>query len=243
MARSQEPRRSGNRLLDGLPDPERARLLSQMRTVALRPRQRLYRAGEVVRSVHFPVSGLVSLMTPLLDGRSIETATVGNEGMVGVEAVLGPAPLPNCEAMAQVAGESLVVAAEALRAEVERNPRLRELVLAYVVALLAQVSQAVACNGVHEVQQRAARWLLETHDRVGADTFELTHEFLADMLGVTRPSVTIAARTLQEAGLIRYSRGVVTVLDREALEEASCECYRAIRRAHERALGPWAGPS
>ncbi|HXF57623.1 MAG TPA: Crp/Fnr family transcriptional regulator [Actinomycetota bacterium] len=231
------PNRSGNRLLDALPEGERGRLTSAMRRVPLQPRQLLHRMGEALHTAYFPVSGLVSLVTRLTDGRTIEAAAVGNEGMVGVEAVLSGDQLPNTQAMAQVAGEALAIEAGALRAEVERNPWFRRLLLAYLQALLGQVSQAVACNGVHEVHQRAARWLLETHDRVGRDTFELTHEFLAEMLGVTRPSVTIAARTLQAAGLIRYTRGTVTILDRGGLEEASCECYQAIRRIHDQVLG------
>lgn len=237
MRGSGAPTRSGNRLLDALSEPDRGRLVSDMRRVPLRPRQLLHWTGQALRTVYFPVSGLVSLVIHLANGRTIEAAAVGNEGMVGVEAVLSGDQLPNTRAMAQVAGEALAVEAGALRAEVDRNPTLRRLLLAYLQALLGQVSQAVACNGVHEVHLRAARWLLETHDRVGADTFELTHEFLAEMLGVTRPSVTIAARTLQAAGLIRYARGTVTILDRGGLEEASCECYQAIRRIHDRALG------
>ena len=128
--------------------------------------------------------------------------------------------------------------ADAFRVEVDGDRQLRDLMLVYLQALFAQISQAVACNSVHEIEQRTAKWLLETHDRVHRDTFPLTQELLAQMLGVTRPSVTVAARTLQQAGLIRYRRGEITVLDRDGLEEAACECYQSTREAYERLIAP-----
>jgi CRP-like cAMP-binding protein len=225
---------TGNRLLDGLPDADRTRLLATLHRTPLRPHELLHEPGRAIRTVYFPLSGVISLMTSLSDGRSIETATIGNEGLAGVHALLGGGPLDNGLAMGQVPGEMLAMAADTLRAAVNDNGKLRALLLAYTQALFAQISQAVACNSVHEIQQRTAKWLLETHDRVPGDSFTLTQEFLAAMLGVTRPSVTVAARTLQQAGLIRYSRGQITVLDRDGLEEAACECHRATRNAYER---------
>lgn len=191
-----------------------------------------------MRHVYFPIYGVISLMTPLVDGAPIETATVGNEGMVGVHAFPRGGPLGNTQAIGQVPGEMLTLGADAFRAEVEGGGKLRSLMLAYTQALFAQISQAVACNASHDIQQRTAKWLLETHDRAGGgDTFELTQEFLADMLGVTRPSVSVSARALQQAGLIRYRRGEITILDRKALEASSCECYEAVRKERERLLG------
>jgi CRP-like cAMP-binding protein len=230
--RAVEP--AGNRLLAALPGVDRDCLRAILHRTRLRPHAILQEPGQAIRDVYFPLSGVISLMTPLTDGRCIETATIGNEGMAGVHAFLGGGPLDNGQAMAQVPGEALVMDADTFRAETNGNGKLPVLMLAYMQALFAQIAQAVACNGVHEIQQRTAKWLLQTHDRVQGDTFQLTQEFLADMLGVTRPSVTVAARTLQHAGLIRYSRGQITVLDRAGLEEAACECHQATRNVYER---------
>jgi CRP-like cAMP-binding protein len=194
----------------------------------------LHRPGASMRHVYFPLSGVISLMTPLADGSAVETATVGNEGMVGIHAFLGGGTLGNSQAMGQVAGESLRMTADHFRVEIDGNGKLRQIMFAYAQALFAQISQGVACNGVHSIQHRCARWLLEAHDRAGSDQFVLTQEFLADMLAVRRPSVTVAARTLQQAGVITYERGRITVLDRKRLEEASCECYKAIKAEYRR---------
>jgi CRP-like cAMP-binding protein len=231
-------RNTGNRLLDALPDEERMRIRGKMSQVPLRPHDMLMEQGQPMRQVYFPLAGVISLMTPLTKGRAIETATIGNEGMVGVHAFLGGGVLGNALAMGQVSGEMLTLNVDTFRAEVEGEGKLYALMLTYTQALFAQISQAVACNVVHEIQQRTAKWLLETHDRAaGADTFDLTQEFLADMLGVTRPSVSVAARTLQNAGLITHRRGSISVLDRLALEEASCECYGVVRREYDRLVG------
>jgi CRP-like cAMP-binding protein len=190
-----------------------------------------------MRKVYFPTSGVISLMTPLEDGGAIETATIGYEGMVGVHAFLGGGGLSSLLAMSQVPGEMLVMDVDHFRAEATAPGKLPAVLHAYTQALFAQISQAVACNVSHEIQQRTAKWLLQTHDRAKADSFELTQEFLADMLGVTRPSVTVAARSLQSAGLISYRRGGISVLDRAGLEDASCECYGATQREYERLIG------
>jgi CRP-like cAMP-binding protein len=234
---AQEDRTSSrNRLLDMLPNGERTALVSRMKLRPITPRDLLQTPGEPMREVHFPLTGMISLMTPLANGTAIETATVGREGMVGVHAFLGGGPLGNGQAMSQVAGEMLSLNADTFRAIVDGDGKLRTVMLAYTRALMAQVGQAVACNGVHEIQQRTAKWLLQTHDRVDGDEFELTQEFLADMLAVTRPSVSVAAHTLQAAGLIRYRRGSIAILDRPGLEEASCECYAAVRAEYARLM-------
>jgi CRP-like cAMP-binding protein len=208
-----------NRLLELLPNGERHRLEAGMHRIPIKPHDMLHRPGETMRNVYFPLWGVISLMTPLEDGSAVETATIGNEGMVGIHAFFGGGVLGNAQAMGQVPGETL-----------QMN--------AYSQALFAQISQGVACNGVHSIQDRCARWLLESHDRAGSDQFMLTQEFLSDMLGVRRPSVTVAARTLQQAGVIEYERGRITVLDRRALEEASCECYRVITAEYRRLVTP-----
>jgi CRP-like cAMP-binding protein len=228
--------RTQNRLIDMLPNGERVDLVSRVDRIPITPHDMLHAIGRPIRDVYFPISGVISLMTPLQDGTAVETATVGNEGMVGVHAFLGGGASGNGQAMSQVPGEMFSIRADSFRAFIEGDGKMRDIMRAYTQALFAQIGQAVACNGVHPIQQRAAKWLLETHDRVDGDEFQLTQEFLADMLGVTRPSVTVAARTLQNAGLITYRRGKVAVLDRPGLEAASCECYATVRDEYARLM-------
>lgn len=230
---SPSPQRS-NQLLERVPNDERQRLEASMTLIAVKPHDILYWPGQTIRHVYFPLWGVVSLMTPLENGSSVETATIGNEGMVGIHAFLGGGVIGTSQAMGQVAGESLRMNADHFRAELEGDGKLREVMLTYSQALIAQISQGVACNGVHSIQERCARWLLESHDRAGSDVFVLTQEFLSDMLAVRRPSVTVAARTLQKAGVIEYARGRINVLDRPGLEEASCECYRVVKQEFRR---------
>jgi CRP-like cAMP-binding protein len=231
-----EAARTNNRLLDMLPNGERIELVSRMERVPITPHDMIQPPGQSISDVYFPITGVISLMTPLEDGTAIETATVGNEGMAGIHAFLGGGILGNAQAMSQVPGEMFTIRADTFRAFVEGDGKMRDIMLAYTQVLFAQIGQAVACNGVHEIQQRTAKWLLETHDRVEGDEFQLTQEFLADMLGVTRPSVSVAAGILQSAGLITYRRGTVVVLDRPRLEESSCECYAVVRDEYVRLM-------
>jgi CRP-like cAMP-binding protein len=226
-----------NMLLELLPNDERTRLEAATRRIPIEPHDVMQRPGEDMRHVYFPLRGVISLMTPLEDGSTVETATIGNEGMVGIYAFLGGGGIENAQAIGQVPGEALRMDADHFRAEVDGGGKLRQVLFAYSQALFAQISQGVACNGSHSIQYRCARWLLESHDRAGEDRFLLTQEFLADMLGVRRPSVTLAARTLQQAGLIEYERGRITIKDRRGLEEASCECYRVVKTIYGRLLG------
>jgi CRP-like cAMP-binding protein len=227
-----------NRLLELLPNGERVRLEASMQRIPIKPHDLLYAPGKPMEHVYFPLWGVVSLMTPLEDGSAVETAVVGNEGMVGVQAFLGGGAIGNAQAMGQIPGETLRMNADHFRAEVDTGGKLRQILFSYSQALFTQISQGVACNGVHAIQERCARWLLEAHDRAGSDEFLLTQEFLSDMLGVRRPSVTVAARTLQAAGVIQYRRGRITVIDREGLEEASCECYHVIKEEYRRLVTP-----
>jgi CRP-like cAMP-binding protein len=229
-----DPVRRQNHLLALLPNGERGRLEAGMDRISLQPHDLLHRPGQAMRHVYFPLWGVVSLMTPLEDGSAVETATIGNEGMVGVHAFLGGGALGNSQAMGQIPGECLRMGADHFRAEIDGDGKLRQIMFAYSQALFAQISQGVACNGRHSIQERCARWLLEANDRAESDQFMLTQEFLSDMLAVRRPSVTVAARVLQQAGVIQYERGRITVLDRRGLEEASCECYRAIKSEYRR---------
>ncbi len=168
-------------------------------------------------------------MAVLRDG-VVETAAVGSEGFIGFEAVLGGGAAAN-RALVQLSGSASRVSVKALRAAMQSQPAIRDLLLRYMRYFLTQILQSAACSALHEVEERCARWLLMAHDRAGTDSFNLTQEFLAETLGVHRPTVTIVARTMQQAGLIRYSRGAITIMDRKGLEEAACECYGIVRRA------------
>jgi CRP-like cAMP-binding protein len=225
-----------NGLLRALSPEAYARLLPHLEPVDLGIGQVLWRPDEPIHAVYFPRTAVCSILTPLADEAPVESATVGREGMVGVPVVLD-APATHSQTLAQIAGAAARVDAAHFRAWLPVADGAFPLLLRYAQVLLEQTAQSVACNRRHEMDERCARWLLATHDRVGGDAFTLTHEFLAAMLGVRRASVTVAAGMLQQAGLIRYSRGRVTILDRERLEEASCECYRVVRTQHARLLG------
>ena len=235
-----------NRLLASLPQAAYAQLLPQLEPVTLVLRQVLAEPGEPIGHVHFPTTAVVSLLTVLERGTAVETATVGNEGMVGLPLFLGTDRAPG-KAVCQVAGTSLRLPAAAFRTAAADGP-LHARLHRYTQALFTQVAQVVACNPVHLIEARCARWLLMTHDRVGTDRFPLTQEFLAQMLGVRRSTVTVAASRLQQAGLIRYRRGILTVVDRARLEAAACECYRVVADEFHRLLddgapgGAWHAP-
>ncbi|MGH6895635.1 MAG: Crp/Fnr family transcriptional regulator [Geminicoccaceae bacterium] len=195
----------------------------------------LFEASEPITRVYFVEAGVVSLTAAFQNGSTAEMATVGREGVVGVNTLLGSdAALGRY--LVQVPGSALAVEASRFQGALRTTPALLAICQAYARAFLGQALQTAACNSVHTVEQRCARWLLMSHDRRDSDTFALKQEMLAKMLGVCRPTATVAAGTLQRAGLIRYSRGVVTVLDRPGLEGASCECYRVICAHFERLL-------
>ena len=225
-----------NRLLASLPAAADAHLRPRLEHVTLALKQVLSEPGEPIRHVYFPTTAVVSLLTVLDGGKALETATVGNEGMVGLPLFLGADRTPG-RAVCQVAGAALRLPAASFRTAVAAGGPLHERLHRYTQALFTQVSQVVACNPVHVIEARCARWLLTTHDRVGADRFPLTQEFLSQMLGVRRATVTVAAGRLQRAGLIRYRRGVATVVDRPGLEAAACECYRVVADEFRRLLG------
>jgi CRP-like cAMP-binding protein len=225
-----------NQILDRLPATEYQRLLPLLQPVPLKLRQVLYEVRSPIDAVYFPTAGVVSAVTVMADGGEIEVGTIGFEGVVGSMAFIGPATSPN-RVYVQVAGDALRMDAAALRTEAGRDGPLSRLLALYNTAFLAQVTQSVACNGLHAVHQRCCRWLLITLDRVASPVLPLTHEFLAIMLGVRRSSVSDVLNPLQEQGLIRYSRGKITVLDRHGLEAESCECYRRVHDEFERLFG------
>jgi CRP-like cAMP-binding protein len=224
-----------NRLLRALPAAAYARILAHLEPVEITTGQVLWRPDGPIHAVYFPRTVVCSLLTPLSDEAPVEAATVGFEGMVGVPVVLG-APTTHAAALGQIGGAAARVDAARLREWLAHEDGATSLLLRYAQVLQDQTAQSVACNRRHAMEERCARWLLATRDRVGGDLFALTHEFLAAMLGVRRASVTVAAGMLQQAGLITYRRGRVTILDGERLEEAACECYGVVRAQQERLL-------
>ncbi|HWW09731.1 MAG TPA: Crp/Fnr family transcriptional regulator [Candidatus Acidoferrales bacterium] len=225
---------SGNRLLRALPVAERDRLRPKLTPMSLSMKTVLFEPGQEISAVHFPVDGVISLVTSLEDGAIVEVATVGNEGIVGVPLVHGGSLA--VRAISQVPGDTLRMDASVFMAEFERPGPFRDLVENYLQALFGQISQAAACNRLHSNEERLSRWLLMSHDRVGTETFPITHEFLGQMLGSRRATVTLSAGILQAAGLIRYHRGRVTIVDRDGLESVSCECYGVIKAALDRVI-------
>jgi CRP-like cAMP-binding protein len=226
-----------NAILNQLPADEFRRLRDQMNEVNLDFKQSIYEQDGPVKDIYFPNTGIISMVTELSDGGTIETGTVGYEGMAGVPAALGRGRSPG-SAFVQIAGRGLRLPASVLAAEQKRGDSpLMKLVHAYLNFVVAMLGQSAACNRMHTVESRMARWLLMTHDRVAADEFPLTQEFLGQMLGVQRPTVNIAGSTLQRAGLIKYARGRITVVDRPGLEASSCECYAHLRTQLAFAMG------
>lgn len=225
-----------NRILAALPPEEVEILRPHLHEVPLAYRQDLYEAAAPVEHVYFPHSGVASLLSVTKGGASVEIATIGPEGMVGMAVFLGAERTPH-KAFIQVPGQAARIEADAFRHVIGRCPALNRLLLRYALALMNQMAQNAACNRVHSVEERCARWLLMTQDRVHSPAFPLTQEFLGQMLGVRRPTVSMAVGMLSKAGLIAYLRGHVTVLDRPGLEAASCECYRVIADEFERLVG------
>ena len=198
----------------------------------------LYEPHETAQYVYFPYSCVVSIVNTVDGGSTVEVGTVGNEGMAGIAVYLDSGVTPN-RTLVQVAGEMARFPAASFKALTERSPLARNLLNRYTLAFLAQVSQTAACNRAHTIDERCARWLLMTHDRVSGDSFSLTHEFLAFMLGVRRAGVTIAAGILQKAGLISYKRGNIKIIDRQGLEEASCSCYAIVNAEFKKLMPPF----
>lgn len=223
-----------NRLLAALPGGEYNRLLPRLEPVSLEFRTTLYRPGEPIEYVYFLTQGAISVLTPV-DGEDtgIDVAVVGREGMAGLPVFLGMRATP-ARAVVQVPGAALRMAAGDFQARAGRSGPLHKLLLRYTHAFLAQVAQATACNSQHSLTKRLCRWLLLVQGLAKTDHFPLTHAFLAAILGVRRASVTEAAQGLQRAGLVRYGRGELTVLDRPGLEGVSCSCHRVVQAELDR---------
>lgn len=225
-----------NRILTALPSSDRRDLFGLVTTVSLPVKTVLFEPGAPIDALYFPIGGVISLVTPLHDGAIVEVATIGNEGIVGVPLV----PLSGLavRAISQVAGHSLRIDATAFLSLSQRSTAFQTLVDKYTQALFGQISQAAACNRLHSSEERLSRWLLMSHDRVGSDQFMITQEFLGQMLGARRSTVSVSAGILQRAGLIHYVRGRVTIVDRPGLEAVSCECYGVIKAELERVVEP-----
>ena len=224
-----------NQLLMALPEAEFQRLLPYMERMTMKSKDMLYEPNKPIEYVFFPNHGVGSLLAVMEDGTLVEVGTVGNEGMVGIPVFLGTEST-NGRAFWQVPGEAMRMKAEVLREEIKNGGPLVSLLQGYTQSLFSMLSQHTACNRLHAIEARCARWLLMSHDRVIGDEFMLTQEFLSQMLGTRRASVNAVARVLKDAGAIEYQRGIISILDRPKLEAISCECYEIIRKEYDRIL-------
>jgi CRP-like cAMP-binding protein len=223
-----------NRLLASLPNNEYRRLLPKLETVSLALKQRLYESLGAIDYVYFPLNGVVSIVAFMKDGTGIEVASVGNDGMVGLPVFLGAEKTP-LVAFQQIAGESMRMRSDTFRKEIKRNSRFAAILDLYTQSLMVQIAQGNACNRAHSIAQRCARWLLMTHDRMERrQQFPITQEFLGQMLGVRRASVSEVCLALKKNNLIDYKRGIMNILNRKGLENRTCECYWVIRREIDR---------
>ena len=225
-----------NRLLAALTPEEFERLLPGFQEVSFSLGQVVYEFGGHLDYVFFPTTAIVSLLYTMENGASAEMGLTGNDGVVGIALFMGGGTMPN-RAVVQSAGQALRMKAKVLQDEFARGGQFQQLLLRYTQALITQISQTAVCNRLHSVEQQLCRWLLLSHDRVKADELIMTQELIADMLGVRREGVTVAAGRLQDDGAISYVRGHITILDRQKLEATVCECYRVVKNEFDRLLG------
>ena len=228
--------RNGNRLLSLLPPEDLARLKPHLVRISTEPRAPMWEPDRPIPSVFFPINSVNSILATDDQGGQVEVATIGNEGLVGLPLFLGTRSSPG-RAFTQIGGDNLRMDAGAFAEFANSMVSLRRSLQLYTQGFLVQVSQSVACNQLHAADQRLARWLLSCADRVGEDRFPLTQEFMAQMLGVRRATVSEAAGALQDRGLVKYSRGTIEIRDRPALTEAACGCYRIVRDQYDKLLG------
>ncbi|HWP54297.1 MAG TPA: Crp/Fnr family transcriptional regulator [Pyrinomonadaceae bacterium] len=225
-----------NRLLAALPADELERLRPLLQSVEFSLGEVVYEFGGALDYVFFPTNSIISLLYTMENGTSAEMGLTGNEGVVGIALFMGGGTMPN-RAVVQSAGGALRMKAKVLQDEFALGGRFQQLLLRYTQALITQISQTAVCNRLHSVDQQLCRWLLLSHDRVKADELIMTQELIADMLGVRREGVTVAAGRLQDAGAISYVRGHIQILDRQRLEETVCECYQVVKDEFDRLLG------
>ena len=232
-----DPNPRDNHILDALPDEERDRLFPYLSFVSMPLGKVLYESGETLKHIYFPTDSIVSLLYVMKDGASAEIAVVGNEGAIGVALFMGGETTPS-RAIVQSAGSAYRLEGKRLKVEFNRHGQMLHVLLRYTQSLITQMAQTAVCNRHHSVNQQLCRWLLLSLDRLRSNELKMTQELIANMLGVRREGVTAAAGELQKAGVIRYSRGKITVLDREKLEQLSCECYSVVKRESDRLLNP-----
>jgi CRP-like cAMP-binding protein len=223
-----QPPASQNRLLDALPQKEYERLAPHLQRVSSEQGQSLYDPNESIEYAYFPLSGVTSMLVTTRAGSSVEIGLVGREGFVGFQPLLGMKSAPY-GAVTQIPGFSLKIKSETLKEAFDRGGSLQAILHRHIQAQIVQMAQGAACNRLHEVNERLARWLLMMHDRAESDKLPLTHEFLSQMLGANRATVSLTAGIFQQAGFIRYARGTVTILSREGLEQVACECYSVVK--------------
>jgi CRP-like cAMP-binding protein len=236
MGKPRPKRRDANRVLATLPGADYRRFAAKLEPVIFRKAQCLHEPDRPISHVYFPRTGVASIVTRMSEGGTIEVATIGNEGVVGLPAYLGDGR-SSMEVFVQIPGEAARLSAASFRQELRSLSALRRVIRRYTQALLTQLGQSAACNRVHPMWERCARWLLMSHDRVPGDELLLTQEFLAEMLGVRRAGVTETVGKLRRSKLITTSRGRIRIVDRKALERTACECYHIIRSEHEHLVG------
>ena len=229
--------RKSNRLLAALPRDVFARLQPQCETLALQRGRVLHKAGEVIRELYFPIDCMISITVTMRTGKTAETGVIGNREVAGINAFMGGRETTQTEYETQIAGTAIRMPALELKNEFDRNRAVRDVMLKYTQAMLAQISQNTACNRLHTAEQRYARWLLEVRDRIQSDELQLTQEFAGDMLGVRRASVNQVSGIFEKRKLIARRRGLTDIIDGKGLEAMSCECYSVVKEEYDRLLG------
>lgn len=227
----------GNSLLDAFSPELYEKLAPNLKRVSLKQGQILHHPGEAIEDLYFPIDCALSITITMRDGSTAEAGVIGRREVLGINAIMGGKETTQTEYIVQIAGSAIKIDAPPLLEEFDRNKELRDVLLCFTQAMIAQISQTTACNSLHVLEQRLARWLLEAQDRVNSDEIRLTQEFLSHMLGVRRAGVTQTAQKFQENGLISYRRGIVQILDQKRLEEAACECFGTVREEYDRLLG------
>jgi CRP-like cAMP-binding protein len=221
-----------NQLLAALPAADYQRILPSLEAIPFKVKDYLYERKQPIENVYFPLSGMASILVALDEHTFIEAGIVGSEGMVGLPVFLG-APMAHTLSFYQIPGVAVRMSADLFRAEIQRNGALASITQRYANAFMLLLTQNIACNSQHTIEERCARWLLLTHERVGKDEFTLTQELISQMLGVRRAGVNLVMQNLQNAGYIHYVRGVIRILDRAGLESVACQCYATIAEAYQ----------
>jgi len=227
-----------NHLLGALPADEFARLQPDLKAVSLELGEVIYESGEQLENIYFPTTAIISLLYIMENGSTAEIGMAGNDGLVGIALFMGGTTTPN-RAVVQSAGNAFRLSSKALQFEFGAGGVFQKILLRYTQSLMTQISQTAVCNRLHSVEQQLCRWLLINHDLLQTNQLVMTHDLIANMLGVRREGVSVAASRLQKAGLIKYVRGTITMLDRDKLEAAACECYRVVKDEYDRLLGKY----